>query len=306
MLDCHRQRGGYPARMRVWIIGCGYVGTALGERLVAEGHEVSGICRTPERARRLEAAGIRPLLADITRRKDLLQLPADCDQAVLCAASAGGDEAAYRRVYVEGAANVLDWLASAPLQALVYTGSTGVYGQTDDSDVDEDSVTEPQSAAARVLLEAEALLCRAATDRGLPVVLLRVAGIYGPDRGYWLRAFLSGTARMDGEGARFLNMIHRDDLVESIRSALIRGEPGRRYNVVDDEPIRQRDLFGWLANRLHRPGPPSAEAGLSAGGKGRGGSKRILNRRLREELGVSLRFPTFREGFEAELKRLGL
>lgn len=303
--DCHGRWGDYPPAMRVWIIGCGYVGTALGRRLVAEGHEVTGVCRTAGNAEELQANGIRPALADITRPEELQRLPVECDHAVLCAASAGGDAEAYRRVYVDGTRNVLNWLAAAPLKRLVYTGSTGVYGQTDGSDVDEDSTTEPPTATAKVLREAEELLLRAAAERRVPAVLFRVAGIYGPDRGHWLKSFLAGSARMDGDGSRFLNMIHRDDLVDSVLAALERGKPGCIYNVADDEPVRQRDLFAWLADRLDRPLPPPAETSASAGGKGRGGSRRILNRRLREELGVTLRFPTFREGFESELARLG-
>lgn len=304
-MDCHPANADYHGAMRVWIIGCGYVGTALGRRLVSEGHEVSAICRTQARAKTLTAAGVQPVIADITKREELLRLPAECSHAVLCAASAGGDPEAYRRVYLDGTENVLEWLGHASPARLVHTGSTGVYGQTDGSDVDEDSPTEPQADTAEVLLEAEELLRQAASDGQIPAVVLRVAGIYGPGRGYWLQQFLAGTARLDGEGSRILNMIHRDDLVEGILAALVHGLPGRAYNAVDNEPVRQREVFEWLAGRLRRPLPPPAEPGLAPGGKGRPGSRRILNRRLREELRVDLRHPTFRQGFEAELQRLG-
>ncbi|MCP5521456.1 MAG: SDR family oxidoreductase [Verrucomicrobiales bacterium] len=305
MKDCRPPRVPYDHAMRVWIIGCGYVGTALGKRLLQEGHTVTGLCRTRERATDLAAVGIRPVIADLARAEELRRLRADCTHAVLCAASAGGDLETYRRIYVNGTANVLEWLADAPPTRLVYTGSTGVYGQNDGSDVDEESPTMPQADTARVLLETEGLLRQAAMKDRVPAVLLRVAGIYGPERGYWLRQFLAGTARLDGDGSRILNMIHRDDLVESILAALLHGRPGRIYNVVDNEPVRQRDLLGWLARRLNRPLPLRAEPGIATGGKGLRGSKRILNRRLIEELQVRLRHPTFREGFDAELMRMG-
>lgn len=290
--------------MRVLIVGCGYIGRALGESLVAAGHEVHGVRRDPEAVSHLTAAGIRPVLADITDPGQLDRLPAGCDQVILCAAPGGGDVAAYQRTYLEGTRRLLDWLEPRPPERLIYTGSTGVYGQTDGETVDETSPTAPLSSTARILVETEALLLGATRQGRVPAVILRLAGIYGPGRGYWLRQFLDGTARLEGDGSRVLNMIHQEDVVQAVRAALDRGQPGQVYNGVDDEPVTQRTLLEWLAHRLDRPLPPSVPGGNSSL-KQRTGSKRVLNRRLRDELKVALRHPTFREGFEAELTRLG-
>src|SRR5262249_25625209 len=132
-------------------------------------------------------------------------------------------------------------------------------------------------------------------------VILRVAGIYGPGRGYWLKQFLSGEARIQGRGERFLNMIHRDDVACAMIAALSHGEPGRVYNATDDEPVTQLALFQWLASRLGRDLPPAEDATDSKRGLT---SKRVSNRRLKSELGCQLQYPTFRQGFAAEISRL--
>ncbi|MCP5516074.1 MAG: SDR family oxidoreductase [Verrucomicrobiales bacterium] len=290
--------------MQVLIIGCGYVGKQVGASLVAAGQEVFGVRRRSEAAAELAPLGIQPVIADLTRSEELKGLPAGCDGVVLCAASSGGGLDDYRRVYVDGTRNVLHWLASHPPRKLVYTGSTGVYGQQNGEEVDEESPTEPDAPTAQILVETERMLREAAASGRVPAVMLRLAGIYGPGRGYWLKQFLAGEARLEGDGSRVLNMIHRDDVARSVATALDRAEPGTVWNVVDDEPVTQLAVFQWLAARLHAPLPPTAE-GPSAGGKRRPGSKRVQNRRLRQGLGVELAYPTFREGFEAELRRLG-
>lgn len=288
--------------MRVLIVGWGYVGSVLGEQLAADGHEVTGVCRRVPAARQARRPAVRLVAGDLTREDGLADVPVEVDWVVLCAASGGGGVAGYRALYVEGTRRLLRRFEGRPLKRFVYTGSTGVYGQADGSPVDEDSPTEPSHPTGQILVEAEAAI-QAAANHGLPAVILRLAGIYGPDRGYWLKQFLAGAAKLEGDGGRYLNMIHRDDVVRAVRAALEQGRPGRVYNVVDDEPVTQREVFAWLAERLGRPLPPAVADGSSAGGKGRPGSKRVSNRRLREELGVTLAYPTFREGFAAELAR---
>jgi nucleoside-diphosphate-sugar epimerase len=124
-----------------------------------------------------------------------------------------------------------------------------------------------------------------------------LAGIYGPNRGFWFKQFMAGQATMEGNGGRFLNMIHRDDVVGAIAAVLERGKPGEIYNVVDDEPVAQKRLFGWLSERLGRPMPQTVPAADTPRKRG-ATNKRISNRKLKEQLGYRFRFPTFREGFE--------
>ncbi len=257
--------------------------------------------RSASAAAELQAAGIRPLQADVTDPATLAGLPADYDGVVFCVAASGGGVEEYRRTYLEGARHVVEWLAPRPPRRFVYTSSTGVYAQNDGSLVTEESPTQAATPTAEILLATEQLLLEAARTRTFPAVVLRLSGIYGPGRGYWLRQFLAGEAQLEGDGNRILNMIHRDDAVEAIPAALERGQPGRIYNVSDDEPVTQRELFAWLAQRLNRPMPlPAPVAGLPPRQRGLT-SKRVSNARLRRELGWVPRFPTFREGFAAEL-----
>jgi len=290
--------------MRVLILGCGYVGTPLGAVLVKQGHEVFGLRRRPGADAALAAVGIKPLAADITRLEELSRLPAGYDWVVNCVASSGGGAEDYRWVYLQGTGHLLEWLAASPPRKFVYTSSTSVYGQTDGSLVTETSSAEPAVETARVLVETEKALVEAAERSGFPAVVLRLAGIYGPGRGHWFKQYLSGMATIEGKGERVLNMIHRDDVVTAIVSSLRQGQPGRIYNVVDDEPVTQLDFFKWLSNRLGRALPPFAPRVLAGTGKRGTTNKRVSNLRMKDELGWPLKYPTFREGYEDELRRL--
>ena len=286
--------------MRVLIVGCGYVGMALGAELVKNGHEVIGLRRNAGTDRELKAAGITPLVGDIARPEDLARLPAAYDWVVNCVAAAGGGVEAYREVYLQGTRNLVEWLSPGPLKKFTFTSSTSVYKHNDGTVVTETSPAEPEVETARMLRETEEVLLEAARHRQFPAVVLRVAGIYGPERGYWLKQYLRGEARIEGRGERTLNMIHRDDVAGAIIAALERGRPGEIYNAVDDEPISQLDFFRWLSGRLWKELPPFVEA-TEAGRKRGVTNKRVSNRKLRDELGYQFKYPTFREGYGAEM-----
>ncbi len=284
--------------MRTLIVGCGYVGLAAGTELARQGHPVSGLRRTNSSEPVLRQAGLQPLFADLTRPESLAHVRPEFDWVVHCISAPNSSVQAYRATYVEATRHLLAWLSKAPVKKLVYTSSTGVYAQNDGSTVDEVSLTEPATETSRALLEAERLLLEAARQNRCPAVILRVAGIYGPGRGYWLRQFLSGEARLEGDGQRVLNMVHRDDVAGAIIAALQRGEPGEIYNITDNEPVTQLEVFTWLSKRLNRPLPP---AGKAAPRKRGVTNKRISNECLRTQLGYRLKYPTFREGYAAEL-----
>jgi len=288
--------------MRVLIAGCGYLGLPLGAELVRKGHTVFGLRRAATAAKELEDAGINPLSTDITQRNTLGLLPANFDWVVNCAASGGGDLADYRQLYVEGNRNLLQWLDLSRIKKFVYTGSTSVYGQNDGSFVSEMSPTVPVGETSKVLLEAEGLLLAA---KGIPAVILRLAGIYGPDRGHWFKQFLRGEAKIEGDGSRYLNMIHRTDAVHAIIAALERGTPGRIYNVVDNEPVQQIEFFRWLARELGKPLPPVVPADAAVWRRRGVTNKRVSNDRLVTELAFHYQFPNFRAGYAAEIERHG-
>jgi nucleoside-diphosphate-sugar epimerase len=142
-------------------------------------------------------------VGDINQVKSL---PA-ADFIVHCAASGRGGPQAYQRVYVDGCRNLTEAFAGVPL---LFTSSTSVYSQTDGSLVTEDSVAVPERETGRLLMEAERVTLAAAG------IVARLSGIYGPGRSVILKKFLSGEARIEEDGRRLLNQIHRDDAARAI------------------------------------------------------------------------------------------
>jgi nucleoside-diphosphate-sugar epimerase len=273
--------------VRTLIAGCGYVGIALGQRLVAEGHEVWGLRRDcsglPE--------SIRPIAADLGDASQLDALPPDVDYLVYAASAGESSEAAYRRAYVTGLRNLLDGLRGRRPRRVFFTSSTAVYGQADGSWVDEGSETSPLHFTGAVTLEAERLL----QGSSLPATIVRCAGIYGPGRQRLIESVRQGTALMTH---RFTNRIHRDDLAGAV-AHLIRVNSAVDVVVAsDDEPASQSEVISFLAERLGVPEPPAA-AGVTDGAA-RGGHKRCRNARLKAT-GYQLIYPTYREGYAALL-----
>ena len=286
--------------MRVLIVGCGYVGLPLGIELVRQGHAVSGLRRSVAAETELKRVGIEPLHADITRPETLAALPHIFDWVVNCTASGGGDAENYRKIYLEGNRNLLAWLAPSPPQKFVYTSSTSVYAQNDGSLVTEASPAEPEAPTSKILVETEQFLLAEARDN-FPTLILRVAGIYGPARGHAFKQYLRGEARIEDNGARWLNMIHRDDVIGALIAALERGTPGEIYNAVDNEPVSQLQFFEWLAAELQKPLPPHVTADTETWRKRGVTNKRVSNAKLLAELQYRFKFPDFRTGYAAEI-----
>lgn len=282
--------------MRTLIIGCGYVGEALGQRLIALGHDVTGIRRSSEHNARLAKLGIRPLNLDITRESELTKLDGEYDWIVIAASSSRGGEEAYKKVFGLGSRHVAQWLKSADTTSVVFISSTTVYRQTNGEWVSENDA----DTAANLIREAEQNILEA----GSAVAILRSSGIYGPGRGYLFQQFMSEKATIEGEGSRYLNMVHRDDLVEAIILALERGGCFDIYNITDDEPVTQLDFFKWLSETTGRPMPPFVPEPDPSTRKRGITNKRVSNKRFKETFGFQYNYPTFREGLTEELSRL--
>ncbi|MCL5096669.1 MAG: NAD-dependent epimerase/dehydratase family protein, partial [Candidatus Omnitrophica bacterium] len=232
------------------------------------------------------------------------QVPGPFDWVVNTVSAGGGGVAEYREVYWKGTRHSIEWLEPTPLAKYVYTSSPGAYGQTESLEVNETSPTVPDTETGQVLLDTENLLLAAQRKSGFPAVILRVAGIYGPGRGYWFRQYSSGRAVIEGDGNRILNMIHREGHRFVILAALEKGVPGEIYNAVDDEPVTQRAYFQWLSERLGKAMPPSVPQ-ITLSGRNRGRSnKRVLNAKLKAALDYAFKYATFRQGCAAEIARL--
>jgi nucleoside-diphosphate-sugar epimerase len=276
---------------RVLIAGCGYVGTALGLRLLERGHAVWALRRDPAGL----PAAFNKLSADLANPADLGVLPTGLDHVVYTASAGESSDAAYERAYVTGLSNLLKAIARSGVRRLFFTSSTAVYAQTEGAWVDEDSETVPVHFSGRRTLEAEALLRAAET----PSTVLRCAGIYGPGRTRLIDAVRQGTASMSD---RCTNRIHRDDIAGVILHLMAAGEaPATPLPATlllsDDEPAPQRDVTAFIAARLGVPLPSSS---TTAEPSARGGDKRCNNARLRAT-GYSLLYPTYRDGYAAML-----
>src|SRR2546425_4809921 len=120
--------------MRVLIVGCGYSGVPLAAELVRQGHDVFGVRRTAGRNPELNAAGIRPVVGDITKSEDLKALPGPFDWVVNMVSSTQGGAKEYRQGYGNGTGNLLEWFADYPPQKIDYPGSYSVYRPIDGSE----------------------------------------------------------------------------------------------------------------------------------------------------------------------------
>ncbi|WP_435186157.1 SDR family oxidoreductase [Halobellus sp. EA9] len=285
---------------RTVIVGCGYVGLELGRRLRDAGHEVAGVRRSESGLDAVADAGIDPVRADATDPDSLDALP-DADWVVFAASSGGRGADAAREVYVDGLWNVIDEYgdrASSP-DRLVYTSSTGVYGDHDGDFVDESTPIEPTTEKTEVLAEAERIAREETAEVGIDGTVARFAGLYGPDR-YRLDRYIEGPVT---EG--YLNMVHRDDAAGAVAFLLDAGRArGDVVLVADDEPADKWAFADWLAEQCGVAEPPKrtieerlAESDLSDAARRRlRTSKRCDNGRLRE-LGYEFAYPTFREGY---------
>jgi nucleoside-diphosphate-sugar epimerase len=272
---------------RILIAGCGYVGQAVADLFHAAGWAVEGWTRSAQSAATLRAKPYPIRELDISQHARVTECAGVFDAVIHCASSRGGDAETYRRIYLNGARNLLERF---PGSKLLFTSSTSVYAQRDGSWVTEESETKPMHETSRILLEAG----RMVLDRG--GIVARLAGIYGPGRSALLNKFLSGAAIIDPENDRFANQVHRDDIADALFLLVNQEATGAQiYNVVDDQPILQSECYRSLAQRLHRPLPPIGKAKER---RKRGNSnKRVSNAKLRR-LGWTPRYPTFAEGME--------
>ena len=278
---------------RILIAGCGYVGEAAANCFHGRGWEVEGWTGSVASAGELSKRPYPVRAVDIADRASVSANSEEFDVVLQCASSRGGDVEDYRRVYLEGARNLI---AAFPTGTLIFTSSTSVYGQKDGTLVDESSPAEPIHAKGKILREAEELVL---SNRG---IVARLGGIYGPGRSFFLTKFLAGTAVIEPND-RFINQVHRDDIVSALLIlAERRGKcAGEIYNLVDDHPITPREAYAWLSAELKkRAGSfPSAtwERGEGEGNpatpRKRGESnKRVSNQKLRA-LGWQPQFPSF-------------
>jgi len=293
---------------RVVVLGCGYIGLELGRQLTDAGHDVVGVRRSETGCAAIEDAGFAAHQADLTNPDDIAGLP-EADWLVFAASSGGRDAEAAREIYVEALDNVIREYGGreSPPDRLVYTSSTGVYGDHDGEWVDESTPLEPTTAKTRVLVEAEKVARERSAAYGIDGSVARFSGLYGPDR-YRLDRYIEGPVT---EG--YLNMVHRADAAGAVAYLLTHDcARGEVVLVTDDEPVDKWKFADWLAAECGVDSPPKrttqqrlTDEGLSEAARRRiQTSKRCSNEKLRT-LGYTLQYPTFREGYRAAVDSYG-
>jgi nucleoside-diphosphate-sugar epimerase len=281
--------------VRVAILGCGYVGIELGKELTDAGHDVVGVRRSTAGLDDIETAGFEPVRADVTDPESLSAVPS-VDWAVYAASADGRGVDAARTAYVDGLRTVVEALGAraSPPDRLIYTSSTGVYGDHDGDWVDESTTLDPATGRQKVLLSAEQVALDASPMDG---TVVRFGGLYGPDR-YRMDRYLNGPVT---EG--YLNSIHRDDAAGVVAHVLTTNRArGEVVLGVDDEPVSKHAFADWLAAECGVDPPEKwtveERAAATEGPMSRRvrANKRCANDRL-HELGYDLRFSTVYDGF---------
>lgn len=196
---------------------------------------------------------------------------------------------------------------SKQLKWVGYLSTTGVYGDRGGDWVDEESPLEPTAARGQRRLEAERSWLKLHREFGLPVHVFRLAGIYGPGRNQLLTV-RDGSARRIIKPGQIFSRIHVADIAGVLTASIAKPNPGRAYNVCDDEPCPPQDVVTFAADLLGLPLPPEIpfeEAELSPMARSfYAESKRVSNKRIKSELGYTLLYPNYREGLRALLATL--
>ncbi|MGE4219383.1 MAG: SDR family oxidoreductase [Alphaproteobacteria bacterium] len=278
----------------LFCFGLGFSALALARALKAEGWTVAGTCRTPEKQAALADEGIETHPFDRDRP---LAEPAAALCGVTHLLSSVPPDAAGDPVLDRHAADI----AAIPgLRWAGYLSTTGVYGDRAGGWVDETADRNPSGERGRRRVAAEDGWLDLWRRHGVPVHLFRLAGIYGPGRSA-LDTVRSGRARRIVKPGQVFSRIHVDDIAAVLHASIARPDPGAAYNVCDDEAAPPQEVIAHACALLGVAPPPeeafdSAE-GLSAMARSfYRDSKRVANDRIKRDLGVRLRWPTYREG----------
>lgn len=282
------------------IIGCGYIGRALGVRSLLAGQPVTGLVSSLRSSLQLDKIGISSVVRDLDQPAGPLPL-AGHPQVFYCAPPPPDG------VHDPRISLLLEALITqGHTPRIVYISTTGVYGDCQGEWVDETRPIQATTDRARRRADAETKLLDWSGQGGGEVIILRVAGIYGPGR-LPLERLRSGSPMLREAEAPWSNRIHAEDLVSVCLAAMERGQNGQVYNVSDGTPGNMAEYFNTLADLVGLDRPPAVSlsearkvlpAGLLSYLQE---SRRIDNRKMLQELGVVLRYATLAEGLAASL-----
>ena len=279
--------------MKMLVFGHGYCAGFLTQLLRARRWQVLGTTRgDPDR---VAQAGALPLIwpgDDARLRKEI----ATADAILVSAAPGPGGDPVLAAFH--------DDLVGAKPRWLGYLSTTGVYGDRNGGWVDEDSPLDATGPRGQARIRAEGDWQTLADRAGLPLHIFRLAGIYGPGRGPFEKV-RNGTARRIIKPGQVFSRIHAEDIAQVLLASLDRPAPGTAYNLCDDDPAPPQDVLAHAAELLGLPPPPQVafeDAQMTPMARSfYADSKRVSNRRIKEDLGIVLRHPDYRSGLAAIL-----
>ncbi len=282
--------------MNLFVFGMGYSARAVHKRVAARLDHIGATTRSAQNAAELENRSIEAFVFDgAGRNEDIAEaLPSDGFMLVSIGPDENGDPVLH---------HYRDDLAAAKPTSIAYLSTVGVYGDHDGAWVDEESPCRPVSKRSKFRLAAEAAWRRFAAETGIPVAIVRLSGIYGPSRGPFQK-LKNGTSRRIIKPGQVFNRIHAEDIAQIVDAAFELRASGI-FNGTDDEPAPPQDVIVHAAGLLGIEPPPEEpfdDADLTAMARTfYGENKRVRNDKIKAELGVSLNFPTYREGLAAIL-----
>ncbi|MEE9453326.1 MAG: SDR family oxidoreductase [Paracoccaceae bacterium] len=277
------------------IFGYGYSAQVLGQQLHAKGWRVLGTTRSATKADAMRACGITPI---IWPGNDILGALAGATHILISAApNANGDPVlSVLSAEIQRRAAQYAWLG--------YLSTTAVYGDRNGGWVDENSSLTPATKRGAERVAAEHAWLQLRIDHALPVHIFRLAGIYGPNRGPFAK-LRAGTARCIIKKGQVFSRIHVEDIAQVLQASIRQPNAGAIYNVCDNNPAPPELVMAYAAKVLGLPVPPSepfdqAEMTLMARSF-YAESKKVSNRRILDELGVTLQYPDYKSGLDAQI-----
>jgi len=304
--------GARPARFRrqrVLIVGCGDVGLRTAGQLGAPltpRVRLMALTSSPERVRLLRACGITPLKGNLDDAASLKRLAGIAHRVIHLAPPPSDRQGANDRD-PRSLALVRALRVRTPPQALVYGSTTGVYGDCGGQQVNETRTVNPHTPRAQRRVDAENLM-RFLGRSGVRVSVLRIPGIYAPDRegGTPRERLLRGTPVLVAKEDVYTNHIHANDLARACAAAMWRGKPQRVVNVTDDTDLKMGEYFDLAAGLYGLPKPPRISRNdannalplmlLSFMNE----SRRLDNTRMKQELRLKLHYPHVRDGLSPQ------
>lgn len=280
---------------KLFVFGYGATAAVIGQRLLTKGWEIAGTCRTQEKIDSLKATGIEAhcFNGDVTPTPE--QLSGTTHLLISVPPGADGDLVlAAQEKAIEAAASTLEWIG--------YLSTTGVYGDRAGGRVQESDEVLPTSERGGRRVNAEKAWFEFGRRMDVPVQTFRLAGIYGPGRNQ-IVSLRSGKARRIVKPGHVFSRIHVEDIASVLEASIAKPRAGAAYNVCDDEAAPPQDVVAFAAKLAGLEVPPEiafADADLSPMARSfYEESKRVANDLIKQELGVSLQYPTFREGLTA-------